>query len=81
MLKSTIIGIALYLLTSSLTLGIVYIIGLFNEGVMNIINTTDIVNIDSIKNVMYAGVIIYLIYNIVYYLIGKIELEKGVNVD
>ena len=48
---------------------------------MNIINTTDIVNIDSIKNVMYAGMIIYLIYNIVYYLIGKIELEKGVNVD
>ena len=81
MIKSTIIGIVLYLLTSSLTLGIVYIIGLFNEGVMNIINTTDIVNIDSIKNVMYAGVIIYLIYNIVYYLIGKIELEKGVNVD
>ncbi len=81
MLKSVILGIGLYLATSTLTLGIVYIIGLFNEKVMNVINTTEIVNADAIKYVMIAGIAIYVIYNIIYYIIGKKQLEKGVNVD
>ena len=81
MLKTIVIGIVLYLFTSTITLGIIYIIGLFNENVMNVINTTDIVNAESIKNVMMAGIIIYIVYNLIYYLIGKIELEKGVNVE
>lgn len=81
MLKSVILGIILYLVTSTLTLGIIYVIGLFNPGVMNIINTTDIVNTDAIKPVMIAGIAIYMFYNIIYYLIGKMQLEKGVNVD
>ena len=71
----------MYLATSTLTLGIVYIIGLFNEKVMNVINTTEIVNVDAIKYVMIAGIAIYVIYNIIYYLVGKKQLEKGVNVD
>ena len=48
---------------------------------MNIINTTDIINIDSIKMVMYAGTAVYLIYNVIYYFVGKHQLEKGVNID
>lgn len=81
MSRSIIYGIVLYMFTSTLTLGFVYIAGLFNEGIMNIINTTEIVNVDSIKSVMVIGIIIYLVYNIVYYLIGKRQLSKGVNVD
>ena len=81
MLKSVILGIVLYLVTSTLTLAIIYIIGLFNQGVMNIINTTDIVNVEAIKPVMIAGIAIYAVYNIIYYLVGKMQLEKGVNVD
>ena len=59
MLKSVILGIVLYLFTSTLTLAIIYIIGLLNPGVMNIINTTDIVNVDAIKPVMIACIAIY----------------------
>lgn len=81
MQKSVILGIGLYLATSNLTLGIVYIIGLFNEKVMNVINTTEIVNADAIKYVMIAGIAIYVIYNIIYYLVGKKQLEKGVNIE
>ena len=81
MLKSTIIGIGLYLATSTMTLLIIYIIGLFNKNIMNVINTTEIVNVDAIKNIMIIGVGIYVIYNIVYYVIGKIQLKKGVNID
>ena len=81
MAKTIIIGTGLYLFTSTLTLLIVYIIGLFNESVMNVINTTDIVNADAIKYVMIAGIAIYMIYNIIYYIIGRIQFGKGVNVE
>lgn len=79
--KSIIIGFALYMFTSGLTLVIIYFIGLFNESIMNIINTANIVNTESIKYIMIAGAGIYLAYNIIYYFIGKKQLEKGVNVD
>ncbi len=81
MTKSVIIGIGLYLFTSAATLLIIYIIGLFNENIMNVINTTEIVNAEAIKNIMIIGVGIYVVYNIIYYLIGKIQFNKGVNVD
>ena len=81
MAKSLIWGFGLYILTSGLTLVIIFIFVLFNSGVMNIINTTDIINIDSIKMVMYAGTAVYLIYNVIYYFVGKHQLEKGVNID
>ena len=81
MVKTVIIGFALYLFTSTLTLGIIYIIGLFDNNIMNVINTTEIVNVDAIKSIMIAGMGIYVLYNIIYYIIGKKQLEKGVNVD
>lgn len=79
--KSVITGFVIYICTSLLTLVIVYFIGLFNTDVMNVINTTNIVKIDAIKSIMTVGIIIYLIYDIIYYIIGKKLLEKGVNVD
>ena len=48
---------------------------------MNLINTTDTVNMDSVKIIMYAGTAIYLIYNIIYYFVGRYQLERGVNID
>lgn len=81
MVKSIITGLVLYMFTSGFTLAIIYFIGLFNTGVMNIINTTDIANVKAIKYVMIAGIIIYSIYNVIYYLVGKKQLERGVNID
>lgn len=81
MLKSVIWGIALYLITQATTLLIIFILGVFNSEVMNLINTTNIVNIDAIKSVMFLGIGIYGVYILIYYIIGKILFEKGVNVD
>lgn len=81
MVKTLIISFALYLITQAITLVSIYIFGLFNSNVMNLINTTDIVNVDAIKYVMYAGIGIYIVYIIFYYILGKKQLEKGVNVD
>ena len=81
MARSIFTGIVLYLFTSTMTLVIIYIVGLFNQNVMNIINTTEIVNVDAIKFVMRIGIGIYVVYNIIYYLIGKKLFKNGVNVD
>ena len=81
MVKTLIISLSLYLITQALTLGLIYIFGLFNQNVMNLINTTEIVNVNAIKSIMYAGIGIYVVYILFYYILGKKQLEKGVNVD
>ena len=81
MARSIIIGIILYFVFQGATLGLIAIYGLFNPEVMNLINTTDIVNIEAIKSVMYAGIGIYVVYIIVLYCLGKRNLNKGVNVE
>lgn len=80
MVKTLIIGFGLYTLTMCLTLLIIYIFGLINNDIMNII-TTNTANINAIKIVMLLAVAIYLIYNLIYYYIGKKVLEQGVNID
>lgn len=81
MIKTIIIGFALYMISQVVTLALIFVLGLFNSDVMNLINTTDIINIDAIKPAMYASMGIYVIYITFYYMIGKKQLEKGVNVD
>jgi hypothetical protein len=81
MLRSIVIGFVLYFVFQALTLGLIAIYGLFNPEVMNLINTTDIVNIEAIKSVMYAGIGIYVVYSIIFYWLGKRYLNRGVNVE
>ena len=81
MVKTLVYSFILYMVTQVVTLVAIFIYGLFNPNVMNIINTTDIINIDAIKSVMYVGIGTYVAYIIFYYLLGKKQLEKGVNVD
>lgn len=80
-IKSIIWSFCMYIGTQAITLGLVFIMGLFNKDIMNIINTTNIVNINGIKYILVGGILIYIVYNIIYYFIGKYQLEKGVNVD
>ena len=49
--------------------------------IMNLLNTTSMINVEAIKSIMYAGIVIYICYITIYYLIGKRQFEKGVNVD
>ena len=79
--RSIAIGIILYFVFQGATLGLIAIYGLFNPEVMNLLNTTDIVNVEAIKSVMYAGIGIYAFYIIFLYFFGKKELSKGVNVE
>ena len=81
MLRSIVIGFILYFIFQALTLGLIAIYGLFNSEVMNLINTTDIINVEAIKSVMYVGIGIYVVYSIIFYLLGQKYLNKGINVE
>ena len=81
MTKTLVIGFALYMITQVVTLILIFVFGLFNSSVMNLINTTDIINVDAIKSVMYMGIGIYVVYILFYYFLGNKQLKKGVNVD
>ena len=81
MMRSIIIGFVLYFIFQGLTLGLIAVYGLFNSEVMNLINTTDIVNVEAIKSVMYVGIGIYVIYSIILYWLGQRSISKGVNVE
>ncbi len=81
MIRSIVIGFILYFVSQTLTLGLIGFYGLFNPKVMNLINTTDIVNIDAIKSVMFVGIGIYIVYSIALYWLGQRNLKKGVNVE
>ena len=81
MVKSIVTGFVLYLAFQTLTLGLIGIYGLFNPDIMNLLNTTDIINIEAIKSVMYAGIGVYVIYSVILYILGQRQLNKGVNVE
>jgi hypothetical protein len=81
MVKTIIISFLLYMLTQIITLILIFIYGLLNPDVMNLIKTTSNISLDAIKNIMFLSIIIYIIYDLVYLFIGKIQLEKGINVD
>lgn len=79
--KSIAYGGILYFIMQGLLLLIIYIIGIFKSDIMLLFTTTEIVNVKTIKNLMYILIITYLVYNIAYYLMGKKQFKEGVNVD
>lgn len=81
MLKTLVISFSLYMVMQTITLIVIFILGLFNQNIMNLINTVNTVNIDTIKSVMYIAIFIYIVYIIFLYILGKKQLEKGVNVE
>jgi len=82
MVKSVIFGFISYMIPSIVTLIGLYILGFFNVEVMNLFNTvTETLSIDAMKSVLYAGMVMYVFYIVIYYFIGKKQIEKGINVD
>ena len=79
-LKSIIFGIIIYILLSLISLGILYVTGLINPEFMNIFKSINI-NSSTLKNMLLVIVGIYVIYNILIYVIGNKLLNDGVNVD
>ena len=81
MIKSIIYGFITYMATQTITLILMFICGLFNKDIMNLFMTNNIVNIDILKYIMYGAILIYIIYIIIYYVIGNKLLKNGIDVD
>lgn len=81
MIRSVIYSFVIYVLMQSISLGMIYIIGLINPGIMSLLNTVNIVDIDIIKNAIYIVITLYVVYISIYYIIGNKLFTKGVNVD
>ena len=79
-LKSIIIGFAIYMLMSVTALGIVYFSGLFNSDIMALFESTT-PSTTGMTNAMIIVMAFYMIYLVVSYIIGNKLLNKGVNVD
>lgn len=80
-LMSIIFAFALYMIMQTLTLAGIFIYGLFNSDIMNLINTTATLDITEVKPAIYFTIGNYVVYIIFLYFFGKKEFEKGVNVD
>ena len=81
MAKSIITSFVLYAVFQVLTLAVIFIYGVFDPAVMNLINTTEQIDILSLKTLMYVATMTYSIYLVVLYTLGKSQLNKGVNVE
>ena len=80
-IKSVIYGLVLFIAMTITTVLILYIAGLFNKNIMNLFNTVEAPNKETMQLLMIGGIILYLIYIIIYYIIGNSQIKKGVNVE
>ncbi len=80
LIKSILIGLLCYIIPSMVTFGVIYGIGMVNPEVMKLFTTVSF-STEALKTILFTGIVMYILYDILYYIIGRKILEKGVNVD
>lgn len=80
-IKSVIYGFCAFMVMSITTLLLLFVAGLFNSNIMNLFDTVELPNKDTIQLMMHGGIILYLVYILIYYIIGSKIIKKGVNVE
>ncbi len=80
LLKSVLFGLIIYFTMQTLILVIIFVIGLFNKEIMDLFKTNNITP-NLLKQMLSLSTIIYIIYNIILYIIGNNTFKKGVNID
>ena len=78
---SILYGFVAYMSSQIITLITIFILGMFNENIMNLFLTTEIVNVEVIKQIIYSTIIIYTLLIIIGYYINAKLFQKGVNID
>lgn len=81
MIKSIVYGFVLYIFTSALSLLVLYIAGLFKSDVMQLFTMNSLVDISTVKFVLYLGIIFYLIVTGIYFILDIKLFKQGVNVN
>lgn len=78
---SILFGFISYGVTQIMVLIILFIFALFNSDIMNLFKTVEIINVDTIKLIIYFAIIIYSITLIINYFVNQYLFKKGVNVE
>ena len=78
--KSIVIGFAIYIILSVISLGALFVAGFINSDIMSLFNNIE-VSSNALKSMMLVGILVYAIYNLGIYFIGNKLLNKGVDVD
>lgn len=80
--KSFVSGFVIYIISSFVSLGILFIIGLFNKDILDLFTSMDaVIGMDILKFLLIVAATIYLVYIVICNVISNKLLHKGVNVD
>ena len=80
LIKSILFGLIIYFVLQAFIILIVFIIGLFNKDIMALF-TSNKMTTDLLKQILIFSNVIYLIYNVILYIVGNQLFKKGVNID
>ena len=78
---SVLFGFVCYIASQLIVLLSMFVTGLFNKDVMNLFYTTEMVNVDMIKLLIYLAIVIYIVILVINYFVNLKLLKKGVDVD
>lgn len=80
LIKSIVIGFGVYVILSIMSVGILYVVGLFDLSIMDVFNNV-LVSSSTLKKMMLIGILMYAIYNIGIYFVGNKLFNRGVNLE
>ncbi len=78
---SVLFGFIIYMLSQIFAVAIIFIVGLFNDKVMNLFATTTTVDIATIKMIIYVSIGIYTVLSVIICIVNIYLFKKGVDVD
>ena len=78
---SVLFGFIAYLITQTIGIISIFIVGIFNKDIMNLFITNEIINIDSIHTIIYLAITIYTITIILLHITNIKLFKQGVNVE
>ena len=68
------------MILSTFSVAVLYLAGFLNPDIMDAFQNIEISS-NAMKSIMFAGIVVYAVYNVILYWIGNHLLNKGVNVD
>jgi len=78
---SVLFGFIAYLITQTIGIISIFVVGIFNKDIMNLFITNEIINIDSIHTIIYLAIIIYTTTIILLHITNLKLFKQGVNVE
>ena len=78
---SVLFGFISYMITQIFALIMIFVTGLFNENIMNLFHTTELINVDTIKIIIYLAIFIYIVTLVIGYFVNQYLFKQGVNIE